>query len=135
MGLLYWNHAAWIILRGEYKAMKQKKISDREIEKRLRDCYGYLSQVSREGWYSEIKHGEPPLAYAYRDTAKSQGLNDGQALRRMLLPGRLRKSPPASLIAVSMDSKKLLSRLQRIPPSKRTHKDRVLIRLIESEAC
>src|SRR5262249_41288167 len=131
--LLYWNHAAWIILRGEYKAMKKDKLSDREIEKRLKDCYGYLSQVGSEGWYSEVKHGVP-LAQAYRDTAKSHGLKDGQALRRMLLPGRLRKSPPAGLIAATMDSKKLLSQLTRIPPFKRTHKDRVLIRLIESEA-
>ena len=52
--LLYWNHAAWIILRVEYKGMEKKKLSDREIEKRLKDCYGYLSQVSSEGWYSEV---------------------------------------------------------------------------------
>src|SRR5262245_5679710 len=44
LGRLYWNHAAWIILRGEYKEMK-KALSDRDIEKRLKECYGYLSQV------------------------------------------------------------------------------------------
>jgi hypothetical protein len=139
LGLLYWNHAAWIILRGEYKAMKKMlqvdgtRLSDREIEKRLKECYGYLSQVGPEKWYSNVKHGEP-LALAYQDTAKSQGLNDGEELRRKLRPGRLRKSPPAALITASIDSKKLLSRLRRIPPFRRSRKDKVLIRIIKSEA-
>lgn len=132
LGRLYWNHAAWIILRGEYKALK-KTLSDHQIEKRLKERYGYLSQVKRDGWFEEVKCGGSPSNLAYRDTAESLRLSE-ESLRLMLSPGRLRKSPPASLILSIMDSKKLLSRLQRIPPSHRTHKDRVLIRLIKSEA-
>lgn len=130
LGQLYWNHAAWIILRGEYKALK-KPLSDNEIEKRLKEHYGYLSQVKRDGWFVEVKRGSP-LVLAYRDTAERLGLQE-DTLRLMLSPGRLRKSPPASLLAVKMDSKKLLSRLRRIRPSRRTPKDRALIRCIESE--
>jgi hypothetical protein len=139
LGRLYWNHAAWIILRGEYKALKKKRLSDREIEKQLKGYYCYLSQLKRQGWFAEVERGGSPLNLAYRDTAESfkqPGL-DGESLRRMLLPGRLRKSPPAPLVTTYLayvDSKKLLAKLKRIPPSRRTHKDRVLIRAIESEA-
>jgi len=130
---LYWNHAAWIILRGEYKTMK-KTLSERDIRKQLQERYGYLSQLKRDDWFRDIKGGGvTPLNCAYRDIAEPWGL-DGETLRRMLLPGRLKKSPPASLIAVSMDSKKLLSRLLRIPPFRRTAKDWALIHVIEAEA-
>lgn len=127
---LYWNYAAWIILRGEYKAMKKTLLCP-QIEKRLKEQYGYLPQVKRDGWFEEVKKGSP-LDLAYRDTAESLGLDEG-SLRVMLSPKRLRESPPSSLISVSMDSKKLLSRLLRIPPFRRTAKDRELIRFIKSE--
>lgn len=130
---LDWNYAAWIILRGEYKGMKKKGLSNVEIEKRLKDCYSYLSQVKRDGWFAEVGKG-PPMDLAYRDTAESLRL-DEDSLRIMLSPGRLKESLPAPLITayqVYRDSKKLLAKLKRIPPSRRTHKEQVLIRLIES---
>jgi len=130
LGLLYRHYAAWIILRGEYKAMG-RALSEQQIEKQLKERYGYLSQVKRDGWFAEVKKG-PPLDLAYRDTAEGLRLSEG-SLRLMLSPGRLRESPPASLIRANMDSKKMLSRLRRIPPFRRTEKERKLIRLIESE--
>lgn len=131
LGQLYWNYGAWIILRGECKAMK-KALSDHQIEKRLKENYGYLSQVKRDGWFEEVKSGGSPSDLAIRDTAESLGRSE-ESLRLMLSPGRLRESPPASLIRATMDSKKLLSRLRRIPPFRRTAKDQALIRAIESE--
>ncbi len=143
LGMLYWNYAAWIILRGEYKGMK-KRLRDNDIEKRLKACYGYLSQVKKEYWFMDVQRhdlnptfrihpsSDTPLELAYLDSAESLGL-DSDSLRIMLSPKRLRESPPASLIAVSMDSKQLRSRLQRIPPRRRTAKDKALIRIIKAE--
>lgn len=130
---LYWNHAAWIILRGEYKGM-EKTLSERDIRKQLQECYGYLSQLNRDGWFAEVQKGSP-LDLAFRDTAESfKGLGlDETSLRVMLSPGRLRKSPPASLIAVSTDSRILLSKLRRIPVADRTRKDLTLINVINAE--
>ena len=132
--MLYWNYAAWIILRGEYKGMK-KTLSENVIEKRLKERYGYMSQVNQENWFAVVQgYGNySPLDSAHEDTAKNLGLKDGETLRRMISPGRLRKSPPGSLVIVSMDSKKLLSRLRRIPPSDRTRREKWIIRMIKFE--
>ena len=50
LGRLYWNHAAWIILRGEYKGIKKR--GSRNLKKR--DCRILRSLRSRmrfkSGW-------------------------------------------------------------------------------------
>jgi hypothetical protein len=134
---LYWDYAAWIILWGEYKSLKRTISKEEEIKETLENQYHYLSQVQRQGWFNEMKR-TPPMDSALQDMVerlklKGWKLDKDNALRVMLSPGRLKKSPPPSLIAASMDSKKLLSRLMRIPPSRRTHKDRVLINVIKAE--
>jgi hypothetical protein len=137
LGRLYWDYAAWIILRGEYKSLK-KTLSENEIMERLQNQYHYLSQVKARGWFNEMQT-TPPLDSAYQDiverlNSKGWKLNK-DSLRVMLSPKSLRESPPASLSIIGMDSKKLLSRLLRIPKSRRTHKDKMLILAIKAEAC
>lgn len=132
LGQLYWNYAVWIILRGEYKAIAAKKtLQDHQIEKVLKERYDYLPQIKKDGWFREVKK-EYPMDLAYRDTAQSLGLEEA-SLRVMLSPERLAKSPPASLVLVSMDHKTLLSRLERTPPFRRTVKTKTLIRAIKAE--
>ena len=132
LGQFYWNYGAWIILRGEYKAMK-KPLLDHQIEKLLKERYGYLPQIKKDGWFGEVNKGYP-MDLAYRDTAaENRGLGE-ESLRVMLSPGNLEKSPPASLVLVSMNPKTLLSRLERIPPFRRTVKTKTLIRAIKAEA-
>lgn len=147
LGLLYWNYAAWIILRGEYKGLKktlsenEETLSKNEIEQRLeeilQDRYQYLSQIQHEGWFDEIKTTQPRES-AYQDMVERLELKEWKlnkdALRVMLSSKRLRESPPACLITATMDSKKLLSRLMRISPSRRTRKDRLRIHVIKGEA-
>lgn len=136
---LYWNHAAWIILRGEYKAMRKTTktggaLSDTACERELRKRYGYLPQVQRDGWFAEVKKGSP-RDLALRDTAESLKLTEG-SLKLMLSPGRLSKSPPGSLIRATMDTMdpmKSLARLERIPPSTRKPNEKMLIRMIKSK--
>jgi hypothetical protein len=131
LSILYWNYAAWIILRGEYKAMKAN-LSEHEIEEQLRKRYGYLSQVQTEGWFMNMKNTEP-LILAHEDTAKSFGFKSAESLLVMLSPGRLKKSPPASLILADTNSQKLLSSLERGEPRKRTRQEKTLINLINSK--
>jgi hypothetical protein len=137
LGRLYWNQAAWIILRGEYDAMKET-LWNSEIKILLEKRYGYLSQVKQKkrDWFEEVQSrggDETPLKLAYRDTAESLGLKSGEALRVRLSPWRLRKSPPASLFMETLDQKTRLSRLQRIPLSRRTDKVKALINITKSE--
>lgn len=127
---LYWNYAVWIILRGEYKAIAAKKtLPDHQIEKLLKERYSYLSQINNDGWFREVNKGYP-MDLAYRDTAQNLG---EESLRIMLSPERLAKSPPASLVLLNLDPKILLSRLERIPPFRRTVKTKTLIRAIKAE--
>lgn len=140
LGRLYWNYAAWIILRGEYKAMKEAHLTEQAIENRLKKRYWYLPQVNEIGFFARLQkessdENKTPLHLAYEDTAKTLRRSkplSAESLRRMVSPGRLRKSPPASLIFTGIDPRELLSQFRRIHPKRKGTREQRLIRLLKS---
>lgn len=128
---LYWNYAVWIILRGEYRAFRATLSSTAAI-RQMTERYGFLEQLKRDNWLGCLEN-EAPLSSAYRETAEFLKLTDGESLKKMLSPGRLKKSPPLYFSIAATSPRAVLSKINRRAPSQRTKLETQLLSLIKAE--